>query len=239
MYKVVINAGHGGTETGAIATNEEYEKDVNLDVVKYFKELSEKYQDKIQFEYTRLEDKTMSLKQRVVFANENKADLYISIHHNASGVGATGSETIHSIHGGEGEKLAGLIMAEFEKLGQNKRRVFSKKSEVDHNNDYYYEIRYTAMPSVITEFSFLDSDDFLDIDNQIERKGEAQAILNAILKHFNMYNEKKEKIESWKEDILYKSFSKGMFKDYNLWKSKIDEPMPAWAVMAMIYNMHK
>jgi hypothetical protein len=30
-----------------------------------------------------------------------------------------------------------------------------------------------------------------------------------------------------------------MFKDYEGWKKKIDEPVPAWAMMAMIMNMMK
>jgi N-acetylmuramoyl-L-alanine amidase len=233
VFRAIINAGHGGSDVGATAINGEYEKDINLEVVKYFKELAKPYEGKIEFIYTRLDDRYMSLGDRVRFANTKQGNIYVSVHHNASGVGATGSETIHSIHGGKGQELAELIMDEFNKLGQNKRRVFSKESNVDSNRNYFYEIRHSAMPATITEFAFLDSKDFKDIDEPSERKAEAQAILNGVLRYFDI-----DQVEDWKIRILDECYRMGMFKDYDYWKERLDDPIPAWAMMAMIKNMH-
>lgn len=235
-YKVLVDIGHGGNEIGALAKNGELEKDINLDVGKYLNELSKQYEDNIEFIFTRLEDKTVSLKERIHIANINQVNLAISIHHNAYNKKTSGSEVIHSINGGKGQEFANMIMEEFVRLGQSKRRVFSKESNVDENKDYYYFIRHTAMPSVITEYAFVDSDDFDDIDNPKERKGQAQAILNAILRYFDI--EKKDEIEEWKVSILNDAYSIGMFKDYAYWKSQLNETMPVWGVMAMIYNTY-
>lgn len=239
-YKIVIGAGHGGTDNGARSLTGGYEKDINLDVVKYFKELAKDYEDKFEFLYPRLEDKTMSLEQRVDFANQHQVNLYISIHHNAYNGQASGAETIHSIYGGEGQKVAELIMKEFENLGQNKRRVFSKKSNVDSNKDYYYIIRHTAMPAIISEYAFVDSPDFYDIDSQEERKEQAKAILRAILKYYNVpekQEETEELIPQWKLNILDEGYKNGLFTDYEGWKNKLNEPIEVWTVIAMLNNL--
>jgi N-acetylmuramoyl-L-alanine amidase len=231
MYKVLIDSGHGSQDSGAIAINGEYEKDINLEVTMCLKRLLEPYKDKIEAIYTRTTDKRVSLKKRVEIANDNNVDLAISIHHNASGSGATGSETIHSMHGLKSRQIAELIMEEFNKLGQDSRRVFSRESKISPDKDYFYFIRYTNMPSVITEFAFIDSPDFNDINTQQERKSEAQAILNAILRYFNI-----PKQENWKEKILKQAYEEGLIMNYEHWQEKLDEPMPVWAVLAVLIN---
>lgn len=78
---VVIDAGHGGNENGAIGCLGTKEKDVNLKVAKLLKN-SLKSQG-ANVEMTRKGDETVDLYKRVDFAKDNDALLFISIHFNA------------------------------------------------------------------------------------------------------------------------------------------------------------
>jgi N-acetylmuramoyl-L-alanine amidase len=80
---VVIDPGHGGKDPGAIGPRGLREKDITLYVgEKLGKILKEKHGVKIV--YTRNKDKFVPLNDRTEMANSNKADLFISIHTNAS-----------------------------------------------------------------------------------------------------------------------------------------------------------
>ena len=81
--KVCVRFGHGGSDTGAIAKDGSYEKDINLEVGLHLMKMAEAYEDEIEFVFPRVEDIDLSLEQGVKFANEAKADLFVSIHHNA------------------------------------------------------------------------------------------------------------------------------------------------------------
>jgi N-acetylmuramoyl-L-alanine amidase len=186
--KVVMDLGHSFVkDRGATAVNGESEYSINQAVGRHFFELSKRYEDEIEFIFTNLgSQEYMGLSDRVRKANVRNADIMVSIHHNAFNGKAHGAETIHSIHGGKGKELAELIASEFNTV-QEVRRVFSKESSVSDNKDYFYLIRYTSMPCVITEFAFIDShEDFKDIDEDYERRRQAQLILNGILKFFGI-----------------------------------------------------
>jgi len=89
---IVIDAGHGGTQPGAVKRNI-LEKDLNFSIVKELKALFDKAGDKtIGVYYTRISDSHVSLYDRVDLANNLEADLFISIHNNASGSGRFNEE---------------------------------------------------------------------------------------------------------------------------------------------------
>jgi N-acetylmuramoyl-L-alanine amidase len=90
---LVIDPGHGGTETGAIGTSGGYEKDLTLLLAQA---LAARIQQRlpVRVVLTRNEDVNLAFDTRTAIANQNKADLFISIHLNSSlGAGATGAET--------------------------------------------------------------------------------------------------------------------------------------------------
>ncbi len=92
-FVVVIDPGHGGDDRGALGPSGLAEKDVTLDVARRLKAriLSEMDAEVI---LTRDADKTMTLDERTAIANHNRADLFVSIHANASRRGnARGAET--------------------------------------------------------------------------------------------------------------------------------------------------
>lgn len=83
IKKVVIDPGHGGRDSGAVGRKGTKEKDINLQVAKILKQMIEKELG-LQVILTRERDTFISLKERSVIANIEKADLFISLHCNAS-----------------------------------------------------------------------------------------------------------------------------------------------------------
>ena len=83
-WVVVIDAGHGGRDPGAVGSRSK-EKDVNLAVAlktgKYISSLL----DNVKVIYTRNKDTFIGLAERAEVANRNKADIFISIHSNSIG----------------------------------------------------------------------------------------------------------------------------------------------------------
>lgn len=93
MGKVVIDAGHGGHDTGTIGPNGLLEKDLVLDVaLRLGKLINQRLGATVV--YTRADDTFIPLEQRTKIANDERADLFISIHANSSPEpSATGVET--------------------------------------------------------------------------------------------------------------------------------------------------
>ncbi len=79
--KIVIDAGHGGKELGAVGCCRNYEKDFNLSIAKYVEENLKKLGAKVYM--TRSSDKYMSLSDRVKYTNEKEAQIFVSIHANS------------------------------------------------------------------------------------------------------------------------------------------------------------
>ncbi len=90
---IVVDAGHGGSETGAAGSAGLLEKDVTLDVAKRLQAgLGRKLGVKVVL--TRDDDRQVSLDDRTAVANHERADLFLSIHVNASPARtARGAET--------------------------------------------------------------------------------------------------------------------------------------------------
>lgn len=80
---IVIDPGHGGIDPGAVGKKGLYEKDANLAIAKYLDRLIKDTLG-IKIIMTREKDIYLSLKARTSIANSNSADLFVSIHCNAS-----------------------------------------------------------------------------------------------------------------------------------------------------------
>ena len=93
-YTLVIDAGHGGKDPGAIGRKSK-EKNINLAVALAFGKLVEQNCPDVKVVYTRKTDVFVELDQRANIANRNKADLFVSIHVNSTAAknGPQGTET--------------------------------------------------------------------------------------------------------------------------------------------------
>ena len=84
-FTVVIDAGHGGKDPGAISANKKlYEKDVTLKVALMVGESIKKNHPEVKVLYTRKTDVFVGLNDRARMANKANADLFLSIHTNAA-----------------------------------------------------------------------------------------------------------------------------------------------------------
>ena len=81
-FIVVIDPGHVGKDPGAIGVNGTFEKDINLLFAKIIKSVLSS--NNIKVKLTRIDDRYLYLRERINFAEKAKADLFISIHADAS-----------------------------------------------------------------------------------------------------------------------------------------------------------
>jgi len=86
VSRVVLDAGHGGKDTGAVGPAGEAEKDVTLDIVRRAGRILT--DEGIDVLLTRDDDTFVSLEERTAKANSFSADLFVSVHCNASDGGA-------------------------------------------------------------------------------------------------------------------------------------------------------
>ncbi|MBE0641492.1 MAG: N-acetylmuramoyl-L-alanine amidase, partial [Bacteroidales bacterium] len=80
-FKVVIDAGHGGHDSGTRG-KKVWEKDIALTLALKLGEMIEQQMPDVQVIYTRKTDVFIELHRRAQIANEHHADLFISIHCN-------------------------------------------------------------------------------------------------------------------------------------------------------------
>ena len=110
---IVIDPGHGGIDPGAMGHQGLQEKDVSLDIAR-------KLQDKLartgryRVLLTREEDTKVYLKERVAFAKDNNADLFISIHANALPAEASSLNYVETYYFGPYSDMRTLEIAEKE-----------------------------------------------------------------------------------------------------------------------------
>jgi len=88
--EVVIDAGHGGKDPGAIALSGTYEKDVVLDIARRVRDILKRKGVRVRM--TRDSDEFISLKERTEIASQSEADLFVSVHANAHG-----SRSVHGV----------------------------------------------------------------------------------------------------------------------------------------------
>ena len=184
MARVVIDAGHGGTDSGAVG-NGIVEKDLNLKISEYIynrlKNLG------VDVKMTRITDETLSPTERVnrvlnAFGNSGDV-LVISNHINAGG--GDGAEVIYALR--NKDTLSNLILSELEKEGQNIRRAYQRRLPSDTSKDYYFMQRNTGNTEALTvEYGFLDSKG--DDVNQLKQNWQnyAEAVVRAILEYLNL-----------------------------------------------------
>jgi N-acetylmuramoyl-L-alanine amidase len=82
VRKVVIDAGHGGKDSGTLGAVSK-EKDVALKIALKVGSYIQEFLPDVQVIYTRRDDRFLELRDRAALANKNGADVFISIHANA------------------------------------------------------------------------------------------------------------------------------------------------------------
>lgn len=172
--EVVIDAGHGGSDYGAIY-GERNEKDDNLNLALLVYENLEEMG--IDAELTRDSDKKLSLEKRCSFANRKRAELFVSLHRNSAD-GAKGVEIWISDDSPEADTaLAESILSGLDEVGISQNR--GVKAGYARGDGNYYVNSHTVMPSCLVELGFINSETDNELyDENLEEY--AEAIANAI-----------------------------------------------------------
>ncbi|MEI7475641.1 MAG: N-acetylmuramoyl-L-alanine amidase [bacterium] len=175
---IAIDAGHGGSESGAVGLTGIAEKTVNLKIAEYLKTLLEQQGAKVVM--TREDDKYVELYERVNIARQNKSDILVSVHNNAL---ADGSDP-NLIHGSESYFYHPHSLA----LAKAIQPELVKETGFNDNGVYYNSLvltRPSDFPAVLVEAGYMiypDEYEFLITDEG--QKTAAKAIFNGIKKYF-------------------------------------------------------
>lgn len=237
---VFLNAGHGGSDSGAVA-NGFKEKDLNLTIALSCRDELKRHNVKVVMGRDKDVDRTSG--EIIEICNDSNADLAVDIHNNAGG--GDGAEVFYYSGGGTSETLADNILAEIVKIGQNSRGAKTKVSS--DGSEYYYFIRETNCPAVIVECAFVDNrTDMKIIDTTKEQKSMGVAIAKGVLKTLGIaYKaENTEKVTTNFEiagvqALLRQAYAQGIVKTFvkpidnkagNLTKSAILEAKKALGV---------
>ena len=178
-FYVVIDPGHGGRDLGAIGIGGLRESVIVLDVSKRVKELLSEKGVKVRM--TRNSQIDLDLPPRVSIANREDADIFVSIHANASRgkrKDINGLETFY-YSGWRGRLLAKNIQKQILKVspGSPDRGVRQGR---------FFVIKNTQMPAVLLEIGFLTGRlDARRLGKSIHRKRIAYAIAKGILEYLS------------------------------------------------------
>lgn len=149
-WVVVVDAGHGGRDPGAIGYGGVLEKDVTLEIARLVRFLSLS-DSQVEVVLTRWFDETLSLEERVAVARRARADLYISIHANAyESPHVEGVETLIA----EGAAAGSLALAESLHRGLIGRLRDLGVSDRGVKLQRLY-LRWAPIPSALVEVGFL------------------------------------------------------------------------------------
>jgi len=177
---IIIDPGHGGIDSGAIAINGHQEKDLVLEIAKEILKWNKMgLNNRYDIYLTRYTDTLISLSDRAKLVNLLRSDIFISLHgNNANNPNAKGIEVyIHnSVHAQrQSVKIAVYIMEQLnEKLGYKIRGVKKANFQV---------LRQTVntCPAILIELGFLSNKDEANyLINKENKNAVALAILMSI-----------------------------------------------------------
>lgn len=157
---IVVDAGHGGNDPGKVSGNNVLEKDVNLQIATKlanelenagFKVIMTRTEDNGLYKEDDVNKKAADLRARCEIAEEENADLLISIHQNSfSDSNVRGGQTFHYTHSVKGKKMASLIQKHLKSADKDNTREAKA-------NDSYYLLIHTPCICVIVECGFLSN----------------------------------------------------------------------------------
>ena len=183
VRKVVIDPGHGGTDSGATGNNL-LEKDYNLLISKYmydrFKELG------VPVAITRDSDTTLSPTDRVnTILNKfgNSSDVILISNHVNSG-GGEGAEVIYALR--NKDTLAKRILENIGAAGQETRKYYQRRLPSDTSKDYYFIHRNSGnLEPLIVEYGFIDNTKDVEFLKENYKKL-AESVISAVANYIGI-----------------------------------------------------
>lgn len=172
-YDVVLDAGHGGEETGAKTLEGILEKDINLSICRHTTDLFKNVDD-INVKNIRLNDIKIDLSDRVKLCSFLGGDMFLSIHQNAfDNEKVNGVETYYYLKENFSKKLSEIIQ----------KNLVSETNAFDRGikNSNFVVLRESIVPSILIECGFITNVN--ELNNLIEenyQKSISKGIFQAI-----------------------------------------------------------
>ena len=181
---VVIDAGHGGSETGVISGSVK-ESDLNLQLAKWVQSMND--DPSIQIILTRKEDVNMTIQDRTQLSKQMRADLFISLHINsATGVKTTGNGQSApepsgiEVYGASRDMSANSRLLA-STLINSLKNVYTTFPEIKQRKEGIYVLDKNPAPAAIVECGFITNPaDLAFISNAQNQQLIAKSILSAI-----------------------------------------------------------
>ncbi len=183
-YTVVLDAGHGSSDSGKVGINGVLEKDINLSISKKTKKYLEKKgirvimtrdKDESLAEGEKGNRKVQDMKARVKRINDTKPDLAVSIHQNSYHEESIhGAQVFYYEHSESGEKDARILQEALLAVDPDNTRQVKA-------NTTYYLLKRTEVPILIIECGFLSNQEEAEkLASEDYQKEIAKAIANGI-----------------------------------------------------------
>lgn len=180
---IVLDAGHGGMDEGTSSyAGEAQEKEYTLLLAKKVESMLSSRGIRVQM--TRTKDRAVSKPARTAMANDLKADLFVSIHCNASEAGDTSAEGLECLYATnkrkdvsvKNKKLAEIMLDELANCtGQKKRGIIRRNG--------LYILHHAKVPATIVEVGYMTNKKDLNIiKKESGQQAIAEGICNGILK---------------------------------------------------------
>lgn len=177
---IVIDPGHGGEDPGKVGLNDVLEKDLNLQVAKKVEKLLK--EAGINIVMTREDDKVPDAKkedldQRITLINDTQPTLALCIHQNSyPDEKIKGAQVFYHTITEEAEDIAAMVQEELRLVDPTNTRQIKE-------NDTYYMLKNTKVPTIIVECGFLTNPEEAEKLTQEEYQDQlAKAICEGIIK---------------------------------------------------------
>lgn len=198
--RIIIDAGHGLPDGGAIGINGTIESTLNIKIAKKLEKILTKKgytiimtrtdEDSISTEGESIAvRKKIDMNARLKIINSSDADMFVSIHMNKfSDSTYRGAQVLYSGNYRESEAVAALIQKQLHTLADNK----SKRTHLKAPSGIFL-LKNSKIPAVIVECGFLSN---FDDEKLLQTKGYQNELAKAIAKGIENYYERNEKNEN-------------------------------------------
>lgn len=171
---VVLDAGHGGSDYGAIRAGIN-EKDINLDVIKRVQAIL--LGKGVAVAMTRHTDDFISLPDRTAFTASNSPDIFVSVHVNSSSKQEISGIETHYYHENSIDLAQTIHSCLISEIKTVDRGLFKSK---------FYVINHTDVPAVLVEIGFISNDgERAELVSEERKQQTAKAIAEGIIRYLN------------------------------------------------------
>ena len=177
---VLLDAGHGGTDSGAVHRDEPYteEKTITLASMKVLKAKLEEKGALVRV--TRDSDQDVSLEDRTNLSNQEAVDAFISLHFDDAEVDNISGITTYFYHTAD-EQLANLVNTELAKVTDTANKVVDNNGVLFGN---YYVLRENHQPSILLELGYMSSARDIEL---IQEQSYYEKVADAIVAGLEQY----------------------------------------------------